>query len=172
MEENTRLYKQGDVIFEEGSFEMWMYVLRKGTVGIYAHYGKEDEKLLTQVRAKQGATFGEMGLLDSMRRSATAVAMEEVEVCIVNGENFADYFGNDPEALLDMMRSMSVRIRRLTNDYMEVCKVIAEAVEDTGEKKTKSGWLSRVGRFVGDYAEAMTNACSSGWIYLPFGSNK
>ena len=44
MEKKT--LKKGEVIFEQGKFEDWMYDTIQGRVGIYAGYGTEDEKLV------------------------------------------------------------------------------------------------------------------------------
>lgn len=170
MENMIRCYKKDDVIFCEGSFEMWMYVLRQGAVGIFANYGKPDERLLTEVKG-EGATFGEMGLIDSMRRSATAVALEDSEVCVITGENFGSYFGADPEVPLNMMRYMSRRIRELTDSYMEVCEAVTEAVEGEDQEKVKSGWFrAKVARFISDYAEAIASTSETGNIYYPYGN--
>ena len=40
-------FRKGDIIFEEGDLEDWMYEIRKGMVGIYAGYGTPEEKELT-----------------------------------------------------------------------------------------------------------------------------
>ncbi len=166
MEDMIRYYKKGDVIFEEGSFEMWMYVLNRGRVGIYANFGGPDEKLLTEISGGHGATFGEMGLIDSMRRSAAAVALEDVEVFLISGENFGSYFGDDPDVLLDMMKNMSKRIRQLTHDYMEACRAVTEIVEAEKEEKSGSSWfIEKVGKFISDYAEAIAGVSDSGNIY-------
>lgn len=165
MENTARFYKKGDIIYKQGSFEMWMYDLKSGTVGIYANYGQPDEFLLTAVKGAPGATIGTIGLIDSMCRSATAVALDDVEANIVTGEAFADYYGNDPEALLNMMKKMSKRIRELTEGYLETCRALAQAVKEE-EDKPKSGWfLEKIGKFINDYAEAIANTSFNGWIY-------
>ena len=79
MDNNVKRFAKGEVIFKEGALESFMYDLIEGKVGIYAHYGEAGEKLLTELNAEDGgATFGEMGLIDVMPRSATAVALEDV----------------------------------------------------------------------------------------------
>jgi len=166
MEDMLRYYKKGDVIFEEGSFEMWMYVLNKGRVGIFAGYGGPDERMLTEISGGHGATFGEMGLIDSKRRSATAVALEDIEVCLISGANFGTYFGDDPDVLLDMMKNMSRRIRQLTADYMDACRVVTEIIEGEKEKKSAGSWfVEKVSKFISDYAEAIASVSDSGTIY-------
>lgn len=141
MESPKRTFKKGEVIFKEGDFEMYMYHLVRGSVGVYGGYGTADEKLLTLVNAGEHSFFGEIGLVEAMARSATAVAMEDVETIVIYGENFGAYFKDKPDALLAIMRSMSRRIRELTEDYMEACRAVAEAVETERSGAEKSGWF-------------------------------
>ena len=170
MENTACFFKKGDVIYRQGSFEMWMYDLKSGTVGIYANYGEPDEFLLTEVKGGPGATIGTIGLIDSMRRSATAVALDDVEAVKVTGEAFADYYGDDPEALLNMMKKMSGRIRALTDGYLETCKALAELTEKDGEDKPRSGgFMKKISRFINDYADAIASVSETGSIYYHYG---
>jgi len=164
MENNIRYYKKGDIIFKEGDFEVWMFALKKGTVGIYVRYGQPEETLLTEVWAGPDSTFGEMGLLECIKRSATAVALEDVEAYVITPENFGEHFGNDPDALLSLMKNMSRRIRELTEDYLEACRAVAEAVEE--EEQERSGWfMEKVGKFINDYVNAIAGVGENGTIY-------
>ena len=164
MEHMIRNYKKGDVIFVEGDLENAMYTLLEGVVGIYANYGKPGEKLLTKLKAENRATFGEMGLLNAMPRSATAVALEDVKACYITGETFGDYFCEDPAAILLIMRNMSKRIRELTNDYLDACRAVSELVESEKSGKGKSGWFrDKVGKFLRDYEAGVRAASEYGY---------
>ena len=163
MEKMIRSYKKGNIIFAEGACENAMYALIEGSVGIYANYGKVGEKLLTELKAKNGATFGEMGLLDSMPRSATAVALEDIKVYYITSEDFGRYFCDNPTAVLLIMRNMSKRIRELTQDYLDACRAVAESVDSEKTGKKKSGWfLEKADKFIKDYEEAMIEASKYG----------
>ena len=118
-----------------------MYELVEGTVGIYSHYGQADEKLLTELKAKNSACFGEMGLLEARPRSATAVALEDVKVNTVNGEEFGTFFKEHPEKIYMVMNQLGGRIRELTRDYLDVCRAANEMVETKGSGKERSGWF-------------------------------
>lgn len=168
METTACFFKKGDIIYKQGSFEMWMYDLKSGTVGIYANYGEPDEILLTEVEGGPGANIGTIGLIDSMRRSATAVALDDVEAIKVTGEAFGNYYGNDPEALLNMMKKMSSRIRTLTDGYLETCRALAELTEED-EDKPKSRWfIARIEKFINDYADAVAGVGERGSIYYNY----
>ena len=150
-----KAFKSGEVIFKEGTYEPCMYELLTGTVGIYARYGQENEKLLTELKAENGACFGEMGLVESMPRSATAVALDDVKVEVVTGEVFGTYFKESPAKVLLIMQNMSHRIRELTRDYLEACRAVAEAVETEKTGKEKSSWFKeKVRKLMDDYERA------------------
>ena len=153
MENNRKTFAKGEVIFLEGAMESCMYDLKKGKVGIYTNYGKPEEKLLTELSAEQGTVFfGEMGMIDSMARSATAVATEEVEACVITGKEFGEYFREKPEVVLEMMQNMSKRIRALSKDYLDACQAVAEMVDTEKTGKEKSNWFKKaVQKFIADY---------------------
>lgn len=112
--------KKGEVIFEQGKFEDWMYDILQGRVGIYAGYGTEDEKLVAEMGA--GEFFGEMGMIEYYPRSATAVSMED-ETCIekIAQGDFSEYFRGHSERIYNIMKQLSLRIRKTTEDYAKVC---------------------------------------------------
>ena len=100
-------------------------------------YGKPDEKLLTQLSASDRACFGEMGLIDELPRSATAVALDRVRVYRITHEGFGPYFQDNPDAVLQIMQNMSQRIRGLTNDYLNACRTVMQVSEDAGGKNVR-----------------------------------
>ena len=111
-----------EVLFFEGEPGDFMYIVRKGAIGIYSDYKKPGERLL--VRLGPEDTFGEMSLLEAMPRSATAVALEDdTRVTKISWDNFVSYFEERPARVKKFMMQMSQRLRDLTNDYMEACKL-------------------------------------------------
>ena len=156
MDSNIKKMKKGEVIFKEGDYQLWMYALLKGSVGIYANYGTEQEKLLVELKEDDKAYFGEMGLIEGAPRSATAVVLEDAYVNIISKENFAEYFRERPADILGMMQNMSKRIRGLTADYLDACRAVAEAVETEKSGKTKSKWFKeKVSKFIDDYNSSL-----------------
>ena len=132
--------KKGDVIFKEGSWEMSMYSVRSGKVGIYANYGKEGEKLLTEL--EEGRLFGEMGLIEARPRSATAVALEDSELEVIDSDGFESFFKEDPEQIGKILAAMTKRVRELSDKYIEVCDVISDYL--SAEKSKKKGFWKKL----------------------------
>ncbi len=93
-----------------------------------------------------------MGLVDAMSRSASAVALDFTEARIITDKTFGAYFSEQPDKVLAIMQHMSGRIRELTRDYMDACKVAAETVDAEKTGKEKSGWLKeQLKRFADAY---------------------
>ena len=70
-----RKYEKDEIIVEEGKSDTWLYFLILGRVQIVKE-GKE-----VAVLSRKGEIFGEMGALDSSRRSASAIAITNT-VCL------------------------------------------------------------------------------------------
>ena len=138
MEKKT--LKKGEVIFEQGKFEDWMYDTIQGRVGIYAGYGTEDEKLVAEMGA--GKFFGEMGMIECYPRSATAVSMED-DTCVqkITQGDFSEYFREHSDRIYTIMQQLSRRIRKTTEDYMKLCRTEGEASGTDGQTGEKKGSL-------------------------------
>ena len=155
METATKIYEKGEFIFKQGEYASCMYDICQGKVGIITNYGEDGEKTLTELG--EGASFGEMGMLEAYPRSATAVALEDgTEVRVITTETFAYYFKDSPEKVYAIMTQMSRRIRTLSDDYLEACRAVAETVEAEKTGKEKSGWLKKnLKKFCDAYDESV-----------------
>ena len=121
-------FRRNDVIFRQGDPAGCMYAVRSGAVAVVLDYGGPDETKLTELRA--GQYLGEMGLLDSAPRSATAVSLSDDTVLERIAESdFQAFFDENPELLLSMLQQMSSRLRRITRDYAGACRTVADVVE-------------------------------------------
>ena len=136
---NRQEFGRNEVIFREGEFALTMYEIEAGQVGIYASYGSPDERKLATLG--KGEFFGEMGLAECYPRSATAVALEEgATLNEIDAKEFADYFQNQPDTVLSIMRMLSARLRDTNARYLEAREAIHDAVEAerAGKKKSRS----------------------------------
>ena len=121
-------YSKGTVIFREGEPGKCMYDIHFGTIGIYTGYGTPEEKCLTTLYA--GKFFGEMALLSGEVRTATAVALEEGTMLEnIYMDDFEEIFSKNPAKIEAIIKHISFRIRRLTYEYVNACKMIYDAAE-------------------------------------------
>ena len=160
MEERT--FSNGEVIFKQGTYQSEMYTILQGKGGIYADYGTEQEKKLTELTA--GEFFGEMGMIECCPRSATAVALDdETRIQVITPESFQDFFREEPEKIFAIMKHLGKRIRGLSQDYLDACRTVAESVETERKGTEKSGWLkANLKKFADAYTESMKLAAEYG----------
>ena len=143
---NKAVFKKGEVIFRQGDPGNCMYDIVWGSVGVYAEYGTPNEKKLAELRA--GDFFGEMGLLEQSPRSATVVALEnDTQVSAIMESDFRDYFAANPAKVFTIMQMLSQKLRKTTQDYLEVCRTVYETVETEKKGEEKSGWLKNSLKF-------------------------
>ncbi len=80
-----RRFDAGDTIIEEGSVGLGCFIITAGRVEVFTTH--EDCKIPLAVLG-DGAVLGEMALLDGEPRSASAVALEEVECLLLSRDGF------------------------------------------------------------------------------------
>ena len=110
----------GDVIFRAGEQADCMYDIYDGKVGIYSDYQTQNEKQLTQLGTDD--CFGEMGILDDMPRSATAVCLTNCALLVVKPEDFMQFFQDKPAKILQILQQMCIQLRDLSQKYVQACE--------------------------------------------------
>ena len=113
-QESTRELADGDVIFMEGDDSREMYVVVEGEVVVSKKSSKGEVTLATM---KKGDFVGEMSLLESLPRSATARAKGTTKLLAIHPGGFLLKIRRDPTFAFEMLQSLSRRIR-LTNDNL------------------------------------------------------
>ncbi len=130
-----RVLRKGDVVFREGDRADCMYYIHEGRVGVYTGYGTDRQKLLTELTPEM--FFGEMGLFESLHRTATIVALEDDTVAeIIRERDLDTIFAQNPTMALMVLQHLSGRLRRLTRDYLKACKTLAETEEEIEATKS------------------------------------
>ena len=134
-------FGRDEVVFRAGEYADTMYAIESGSVGIYANRGSADEQQLATLGP--GAYFGEMGLAECYPRSATAVALEDdTKLAEIDTEEFASFFQERPDAVLDIMRALSSRLRQTNMRYLEARQTVYEAIEAERDGKRRSRSLA------------------------------
>lgn len=109
-------FEEGQTIFEKGEIGNCMFVIYSGTVDIY-----DRQQRLAQFG--RGDVFGELALLDTEPRSASAVVASDVVLFRIDHEDFYDLMEEREEVLRNMMRILCQRIR-LQNEKIQTMSVI------------------------------------------------
>ena len=138
-------YKKGDIIYQEGSFEMAMYRITKGTVSVIANYGKETEMLF--VDQTEGQYFGHLELIEAIPRSATIIAKTDAVLERITGDEFGEYLSEHPGEDMAILCQMSARLRDIGDDLHEVYKTIDEYISQDKQKHDES-FFNRLARII------------------------
>jgi CRP/FNR family transcriptional regulator, cyclic AMP receptor protein len=106
----THLVKAGSVIFREGEQARELFVIKSGQVRIQL-----GNRTLSELAAND--IFGEMALIDNQPRSATAVAVTDVELVPVSEKQFLFLVGQTPYFALKVMRVLAQRLRATNKTF-------------------------------------------------------
>jgi signal transduction histidine kinase len=99
--------KAGEIICREGELAEEMFILLTGELQII-----KDKRKITTVKPVN--YVGEMALIEEKPRSATVKAIEPCRLLKISADQFYNYFAQQPNLLISMMKILSQRIRRDT----------------------------------------------------------
>ena len=97
-------FKRGSIIFREGDEARELFVIKSGHVRIQI-----GNRTITELGVD--SIFGEMALIDSEPRSATATAITDVELVPVSEKQFLFLVSQTPYFALKVMRVLAQRLR-------------------------------------------------------------
>jgi CRP/FNR family transcriptional regulator, cyclic AMP receptor protein len=113
-QESNREFNDGDIIFTEGDDSREMYVVVDGEVVVSKKSAKGE---ITLAVLKKGDFVGEMSLLESLPRSATARSRGKTKLLGIYPGGFLLKIRRDPTFAFEMLQTLSRRIR-VTNDTL------------------------------------------------------
>ncbi|HEV7764977.1 MAG TPA: DUF1003 domain-containing protein [Thermoanaerobaculia bacterium] len=165
-----RTYPLGEQIFAISEPGDSLYVVGTGVVELFVKDDAGGRIVLTV--CGQGEVFGELSLFDGGPRTASAVALEETTLLVLDRDELLEFLRRHPAAALDLLTTMGQRIRntdailrrrvaRNINEEMEIRSTTVEKVADI------------IAAFSGSITFLVVNAVwFFGWIAwntMPFG---
>jgi CRP/FNR family transcriptional regulator, cyclic AMP receptor protein len=102
----TREVPAGAVIFEEGDLGEEMFGVIEGKVELSLANGDS-------IALGPDETFGEMALVDQSPRSATAVAVEDTKLAVIDKHRFLFLIGETPQFALQVMANLADHLRQI-----------------------------------------------------------
>jgi CRP/FNR family transcriptional regulator, cyclic AMP receptor protein len=137
----VRLYPRGSALFHERQEPDRVVVLMSGTVKL-SSISEDGKEVLLALRGS-GDLLGELGALDGYPRSATAVALSDVEALVVPSGDFPGFLERHPRAALQILEMLARRLRDADRKRVEftaqdsmsrVASRIVELAERFGEE--------------------------------------
>ena len=106
-------YSDGEVITRQGDVGDCMFVIQQGRVQVLI----ERDGIETSLRvANEGEFLGEMAIFDHEERSATLRALGDARLLTIDKKNFLKRIHKDPSLAFQLVRTMSKRIRELSDE--------------------------------------------------------
>jgi CRP/FNR family transcriptional regulator, cyclic AMP receptor protein len=125
-EGRPRRFRTGATLFHEGDDSDWIGLVVKGRVKVSCYGADGRERLVAVVGP--GELLGELSAIDGEPRSATATALEPIDMAVLTSDEFVALLEQNPTATLGILRSVIGRLR------------------DSDKRRVEFGALDTVGR--------------------------
>jgi CRP/FNR family transcriptional regulator, cyclic AMP receptor protein len=129
----------GHTLFQAGDPGDSLFIVREGQIELFIKDTAGQRIVLTT--AEPGHMFGELAMLDHGARTATALALTETEVLVLDRDDLVMLFQRKPEAALHMLASLTgltrkadellrTRVSRNVNEEMQHHSTLLQRVAD------------------------------------------
>jgi len=145
---DTRRLAAGETLFRAGEPGDSLFVVHSGSIELFIKDTAGQKIVLTTTEA--GGVFGELSLLDAGPRTATAVAVADTELVVLDRDDLLMLFQRRPDAALHMLAAMSGMMRKA--DALLRTRVSRNANEEMEEQLTP---LQRVADWIAWFSGSM-----------------
>jgi len=156
-------FSAGEVLINEGAVATKFYVLIQGQLKVVKSMEGDEQEVLNVI-SETGVIFGEMALVEDMRRSAGVIAQRDSEVLVVQKQGFLELVNHFPHFTLEVARSISTYLRKtdamLIGSLEEKNRELNETVEElktTREALVANERLSMVGKMASTILHDLKN---------------
>jgi CRP/FNR family cyclic AMP-dependent transcriptional regulator len=145
-----RKYAKNTVIIQDGDESDSLYVIASGKVKVYLTDEKGKEVILNF--QETGEYFGELALLDRIKRSASVITLVPCQFIVITRQDFMRCLAQHPTIALRMMKDLTTRLRELTEEvkslalmdvYGRVARTLLKLAEEKDGQLQISQALSR-----------------------------
>lgn len=144
-----KYFQRSEVVFQESSVDSSLYVVLKGQLEALAHTSEGKEIPLSKI--DEGEVFGELSFLDGKSRSATIIALDDVELLEITRDDFNKLREGHPDIasklIMDLARVVSLRLRNADKFIVDIHQLISheesKAEESVNEKPAQSAKSSK-----------------------------
>jgi uncharacterized membrane protein len=130
---------EGHTLFQAGDPGDSLFIVREGNIELFIK--DTTGQKITLTTAEAGDMFGELAMLDTGPRTATALALSDSQVLVLDRDDLVMLFQRKPEAALHMLAALSgltrkadellrTRVSRNLNEEMEVHSSVLQRIAD------------------------------------------
>lgn len=113
-------YKKGQVIFNEGGHPLGLFCINDGKVKI-EHSGQDGKEQIVRM-AKGGDVLGYRALLSNERYNASAVALDDTDVCFIPRDSFFGVLKSNPGLSLEIIKMLSTELRKAEQSITDLAQ--------------------------------------------------
>lgn len=117
----------GEILFRRGDPGDTLYLLETGEIRIFTHDPQGQEITINQMSS--GTCFGELALIDTRPRSASAVALVPCQLLRISREAFLEEVARSQPLNNCLLKLLSERVRYMT-EYVERLGLWARLIAD------------------------------------------
>lgn len=126
MADDTMLYQKfgrtvrpGEIVFQEGDTGDQMFIIQDGNVKITKNIGGREHVLST---LGKGDFFGEMAIINNVRRTATVTAVSEAHLLAFNREGFLSMVTKNAKIALNIIDKLCRRLQNMNTQIQHLVK--------------------------------------------------
>ena len=127
---DSKKVKANEIIFHAGDLGDVLYIVGSGEVELFVKDTTGQKIVLTV--AEKHDLFGELSMLDARPRSASAAALLDTELFLLDRDDLLLLFKKQPDAALNMLAAMSGMLRKV--DRLLQTRVSRNVNEEMEEK--------------------------------------
>lgn len=125
---HNRFYEAGEYVFHQGDPGIGLYIIQDGEIRITQT--TPDNNQYDLVKFGRGEFFGELALLDNVKRSASAIASRDSTLTVIFKPDLDEFINRYPkigvEILKGMAKIIAARLRNVNSEYLALYTRLTE----------------------------------------------
>lgn len=113
-------FKKGQIIFNEGGHPLGIFCVNNGKVKV-AHTGQDGKEQIIRL-AKEGDVLGYRAMLSAERYNASAVALDDTDVCFIPRDTFFNVLKSSHNLSLEVIRLLATELRKAENAMTDLAQ--------------------------------------------------
>jgi CRP-like cAMP-binding protein len=131
-----KTYEKGETVVTEGELDNRMFIIKSGTVEVRKRSLHGDPYTVTRLSSEGHDFFGELGLIDTDKRSATVTCTSACQMYVITRQRFDEFGVEHPRLALLVTREIAKilcqRLRRADQDIITLFGALVEEVAESG----------------------------------------
>lgn len=131
----VKYFRPGEYLFRENDLSTCLYLIQKGTIAIRKRKGAAEIEL---ARVYSNEVLGELSFFDRQPRSASAMALTEVEAMELKFDAIDKVYKKVPEYFQTIIRAVAERLRKANESIRRLQKNVVPEGSNLAEPQEPS----------------------------------